>query len=199
MKYNLNNGGTLDASHELTDLVLDLQKALYKAALSNLGTPTEQHCGDNSQMWDSHTKTVSSNCLQPMLSKTYGANAPDTQSARKNRQLSICASAIILIQISCCVWLFDVSTAYVSTETFCLIYIYICIYMSIPRRIHIFTLYLVRPSAMRCNSTLITWNPTFYTWACSNIRWVLLRSESTIFNRTVQNSSTKFCNSVWNS
>lgn len=50
MKYNLNNGGTLDASHELTDLVLDLQKALYKAALSNLGTPTEQHCGDNSQM-----------------------------------------------------------------------------------------------------------------------------------------------------
>jgi len=49
VRYDLNDGGTLDASGELEDLVLDLHKSPYKAALSNLGTPPEQPCGDNSQ------------------------------------------------------------------------------------------------------------------------------------------------------
>ena len=48
----------------------------------------------------------------------------------------------------------------------------------------------------RCFSRTALCPSLTFTWVCSSIRWVLSRSESSIFRRTVQNfSKTKFCNS----
>ena len=47
-QYNLDNGGVLDASGHLEQLVLELHRSPYKVALQHLGKQTEQLCGDNS-------------------------------------------------------------------------------------------------------------------------------------------------------
>ena len=47
-QYNLDDGGVLDASGHLVQLVLDLHRSPYQVALQHLGTQTEQPCGDNS-------------------------------------------------------------------------------------------------------------------------------------------------------
>ena len=48
-RYGPEDKGVLDASDALTNLILQLHQSPYNAALPNLGTKTEQLCGDNSQ------------------------------------------------------------------------------------------------------------------------------------------------------
>ena len=120
------------------------------------GTPTEQPCGDNSQKWDSHNKTDSSNCLQHMLSKTYGASERE-----ENRQLSIRAPSTVLnLSFSCCVfdfWRFD-CVCFNGDVLSHLIFIYV--YTTAYTHIHFVLSTTTRQ--LRCNSTFVTCDPTFF-------------------------------------
>ena len=49
LRYNLVDGKLLDASHDLTETVIQLLHSPYKAAPPELGAPTEHPCIDNSQ------------------------------------------------------------------------------------------------------------------------------------------------------
>ena len=64
------------------------------------GTKTEQPCGDNSQMWGSHNKTDSTNCLSKTCSAiTYGSNTPDQRARGKETAFISSWQSLFLICI----------------------------------------------------------------------------------------------------